>query len=664
MSVEVLEDIYELSPMQEGMLFHTLYAPGSGMYCEQLACTLAGDLDVPAFQRAWEQVVDRHPVLRTAFHWQDLEKPVQVVYRQVEVPWEDGDWRGLSAAEEEARLAAYLEEERRIGFALEQAPLVRLALFRTGEDRHRFVLCYHHLLMDGWCVPLVLGEVLALYEAGRRGETPRLPRPRPYRDFILWLQRRNREGEEAFWRRTLAGFEVPTALPGDRRVPGTLTGAGGATEDYADLHDALSPGESEALQVLARSRQLTLNSLLQAAWAMLLSRASGEADIVFGATVSGRPGSLPGVESMIGLFINTLPVRVRVPREAPLLPWLLELQDRQAEAREHDHTPLAQIQTWSEAAHGQPLFESILVFENQPVESASGREGSFRIGDFRSVERTNYPLTLVVIPGSPLRLRATYDRQRLDPASMARALGHLRTLLAAMSQAAPDARLGDLPLLTAVERHQLVHEWAEGERSAPGAFLHHLIEEQAARSPEALAVLDSGGASLSYGELSRRANRLAHHLRVLGAGPDTLVGVCVERSPDLPVALLAVLKAGGAYLPLDAGQPAERLAWMLENSGARVLITSPSLSSALPVVSAAVVDLARDRERIAAGSDHDPAVPLAPDHLAYVLYTSGSTGRPKGTLVTHRGLANYLAWALRAYPVAAGRGAPVHSPIG
>ncbi|RMF35672.1 MAG: non-ribosomal peptide synthetase, partial [Chloroflexi bacterium] len=281
-----IEDIYPLSPMQQGMLFHSLYAPETGVYFEQSSWTLRGPLDVPAFERAWQQVMDRHPVLRTAFLWEGLEEPLQVVYRRVDLPLEKLDWRGLPEAEQAERLAAFLQADRERGFNLAEPPLIRLTLIRTAEEAYQFVWSHHHSLMDGWSQPILVREVFTLYEALRRGQIISLPPARPYRDYIAWLQAQDRAKAEAFWREMLAGFTAPTPLTVD--VPPARSRPAEGQDDYA-MQRILLPAETRAaLDALARKHQLTLNTLVQGAWALLLSRYSGEDDVVFGATVSGR----------------------------------------------------------------------------------------------------------------------------------------------------------------------------------------------------------------------------------------------------------------------------------------------------------------------------------------------------------------------------------------
>ena len=630
-----LEDVYELSPLQQGMLFHALHAPEASPYVVQLAATLRGALDADAFRRAWSAAVRRHPVLRSAFFWEGLEKPLQAVLAGAEPEWESADWRGLDPAEAQARVDAYLAADRARGFDLGRAPLLRLALFRTGEEEHRLVLTHHHLVLDGWSLARVLAEVFAWYRAECGGGEPHLSRPRPYREYIAWLQRQDAAAAERFWRAALAGFSAATPLD----FGGRGRRSASASPEYAERAHALAPELTATLEALGRTRQVTLNTLVQGAWALLLARCSGEDDVVFGATVSGRPAEIPGVEEMVGLFINTLPVRVRVRGDLSFAAWLRELQDQQAQARDFEHSPLGDVQGWSGVPRGEPLFESLVAFENYPVDEVRrtrGMPGGLAMGDLQAVERTHYPLTLAAAPGRALSFKLIYDRARFDDAVIAGLLSRLERILARAAEA-PDEPVGRLPLLDDAERAQVVDEWNRTASAySRDAAIHALFARQAADTPDAVALVD-GGTRLSYRELDARANRLAHHLIALGVGPDARVAVLLERGAELVVALLAILKAGGAYVPLDPGFPSERLRLMVDDADARVLITRSELVDRLPPDHGATpVVLDADAEQIASRSADDPGIAVDPQGLAYVVYTSGSTGTPKGVAVPHR----------------------------
>jgi len=640
-----IEDAYPLSPMQQGLLFHTLYAPHSGVYLVQLICTLHEDLNIPAFRSAWQQLLDRHPILRTALIWEGLDKPLQVVRRQIELPLEQHDWREYCAVEQQEQLEAFLQVDRAHGFKLSQAPLMRVALFHLAENTYQFIWSLHHVLLDGWCFPLILKELFAFYEADCRGENLHLEHLRPYRNYITWLEQQDLSQAEAFWKQALKGITTPTSL-GFTRAIAKLPDSG--QQKYLRQQTTLTTSATITLQSWAQQNNLTLNTLVQGTWALLLSHYSSEQDIVFGVTSSGRSANIPGVESMVGVFINTLPMRVQVAPDEWLLSWLKTLQAQQVEVRQFEHTPLVQIQAWSDIPRGQPLFESLFLFEaNSWVDSLQSQEESWRRRDFQLREQTHYPLTVIVTAGSAISIRMLYDSTRFDDSTISRMLGHYKTMLEAIV-VNPTQRLADIPLLTPAEWQQVV-EW--NQTRADYSFehcLHQLVEAQVERTPGAVAV-EFEGEQLSYHELNRRANRLAHSLRHLGVGPDVIVGICAERSLEMLVGALAILKAGGAYMPLDPEYPRERLVFMLHDARVSLVLTQERFVSLLPEeIAVVLIDVqgGPDQE-----CEDNPVMDVAPGHLAYVIYTSGSTGQPKGTLIEHRAICNNLLWMQRDWPL-------------
>ncbi|WP_346294195.1 amino acid adenylation domain-containing protein [Sphaerothrix gracilis] len=650
-----VESIYPLSPMQQGMLFHTLLAPESGAYFEQISCTLSGDFNPAAFRQAWQRVVERHPILRTLFLWEGRKQPLQIVRKSVSLPWMTADWRSQPPSDHPALLEQFLQTDREQGFELHQAPLMRLALIQIAAAKYYFVWSYHHLLLDGWCKPLILNEMLTYYEALTQGKDRQLPPAPPYRRYITWLQKQDLAQAKAFWQHSLQGLTQPTPLP-IRPARPNLTG------EPRQQQIQLAAASTQTLRNFAQQYRLTLNTLVQAAWGLLLSRYSGETDVVFGATVSGRSPHLADSESIVGPLINTLPARLQISPEANLLTWLQTIQSRQVEREQYAYTPLADIQKWSEMPQGCPLFDSILVFENYPIDqSLQQRHGHIQISHLSGFERTNYPLTVVVMPTQRLSIQIHYDSQQFEAASVERLLKHLANLLTAIAANAQQ-KLSDISLLEAAEQ-QLMAAWNNTQAEYPREkCLHQLFEAQVNQTPEAPAVTFQGR-SLTYGQLNRKANQLARYLQKLGVKPEVLVGVCVERSWEMLVGLLGVLKAGGAYIPLDPSYPPERLAFMLADSQAAVLLTQKQLRPKLPAHAAQVVYLDADWDKVGREDARNPASDVHPQNLAYVIYTSGSTGKPKGTMIVHRGLVNYLSWCTQAYAVAAGGGTLVHSSI-
>jgi amino acid adenylation domain-containing protein/non-ribosomal peptide synthase protein (TIGR01720 family)/FkbM family methyltransferase len=639
MRPENIENIYELSPLQQGLIFHCLYAPESqsGVYVSQFNCDFP-DLNPDAFERAWQRVVERHSIFRTSFFWKELDKALQVVARRIELPFEHQDWRSLTGSERQERLRLFLEEDRARGFDLARAPLMRMTLIRLGETSYQFTWTHHHLLLDGWSVALVIKEVFAFYEAALNGEELRMEPTRPYRDYIQWLQQQDTDAAESYWRGALAGFTRPTPLG---------FGRGGAAR--ADEASARSYGEQEvrlgaettaALHRLARQHRLTLNSVMQGAWALVLSRLSGEREAVYGAVMSGRPAELAGVETMVGLFINTLPVRVRVDGGQKVAQWLQDLQAEQVEMRRYEYSPLAQVQRWSEVPSGTPLFESIYGFENYPVDESLQEENrGLEVSAARSIEQANYPLALVVVPGREMYLQMNYEENSFSHDTITRMLGHLKTVLEAMA-ADLQQRLSEISILSAEEHRQLLIDWNDTAREYANLHcVHELFEAQAERTPDNIA-LTFEGAQLTYRELNSRANQLARHLQTLGVGPEVLVGLCMERSLEMVVGLLGILKAGGAYVPLDPSYPMERLAFIIEDAQVPVMVVEERVAESIPATWAQVVYIDADWDEIARQSDRNPVSGATAENAAYVIYTSGSTGQPKGALLPHRGVCN------------------------
>ena len=629
------------------MLFQHLLVPGSGVDIEQMVCTLPEAIEPESLRAAWQRVVDRHAVLRTGFRWEGLETPQQEVWREVAVPFALEDWSDLSEGEQKNRRAKFLTSDRLRGFAMHEPPLMRVTLLRTARARHELIWTFHHAMLDGRSFPHVLREAFAFYEAIVENRDCELPLPRPYRDYIDWLARCDANTSEKFWRELLTDFTAPTPLTVDHRATTHTESRQGQRELF------LSTPATTALESLARAHELTLNTLLQGAWAILLSRYNGEADVVFGATRACRKSTIEGAESMVGLFINTLPVRVRVPPDAPLLPWLRELRAQWIAMRPHEHTPLVKVRGWSEIPSDRPLFESILVFENSQLEvTLRAQGGAWSRRQFQLHEQSGFPITVAAYAGPQLGLKIDFDRTRFDEATIDRMLGHLHTLLAGFI-ASPGARLSELPLLTEAERRQLLLEWNDTAVSfAPEATLAELFAAQARRTPTAVAV-EFEGQTLTYQALDERANRLAQFLRRDGVRANVMVGICVDRSLELVIAIFGVLKAGGAYLPLDSSYPRQRLAFMLADAGVRTVLTQDHLVDFLPSSSGRTIRLDSDWPAIAPEINQCPDQPAQPEDAAYVIYTSGSTGNPKGVVIPHRAICNHMFWMQREFPLTA-----------
>ncbi|TCO54192.1 non-ribosomal peptide synthase/polyketide synthase [Actinocrispum wychmicini] len=627
-----IEDIYRLTPLQAGMLFHSLVDDGSGAYLNQVWLTLSGVANPVALAEAWQRVVDRTPILRSSVVWEDVDEPLQVVHSHVEIPTTVHDWRQLSDVD--AEWTRIVTADRAAPMNLATAPLMRLVIARRSDDDVFLLWTGHHLILDGWSTTQVFAEVLREYsiqyaatsgasraDSSRNAEN-RAPTPvsrRPFRDYLQWLAAQDIRQAENHWRQVLAGFVAPTPLPYDR--PPREAHRAESTESVLF---GLSADVSGRLRATAKREGLTVNTMVQGAWALLLSWFSGERDIVFGTTVSGRPAELAGAESMVGMFINTVPARVCVNTAHNVLAWLRCIQADQAETRQFEFVSLAQLQSWSDVNAGTNLFDSAVVFENYPVDTSADEQG-IQVRSVEAWDSTTFPLLLSAYVTERLSLDLSYDPRLFDADTAQRLAGHLEALLDKMS-AYSDLTLARLMDLPTDDYQRVVVKWNDTAVEYPvRRNVLQLFDEQVRRAPDAVAVIHEE-TRLTFAELNSRANRLAHHLASLGVERGSVVGLALPRSADVVVGMIGVWKAGAAYVPMDPGLPADRLAFMVADSGARWVLTPQTLQDVGAEAPALKVD-------------------IEPGDLAYTAYTSGSTGVPKGVMIEH-GQLNYIvkAW--------------------
>ena len=657
-----VEDLYPLSPLQAGLAFQCLLDPASPAYTNQLRLDFE-DLDAPRLRAAWAAVFDRHDVLRSGVLAQG-GRPLQWVERAPALPWHEEDARGAGEGLQ-ARLDARAAGELARGFDLAAPPLTRFVLLRTGPRSHHFIWTLHHVLLDGWSTSRVLAEVLAHY-----GGAARPAAPQRYAAYIGWLQSRDAAADEAWWRAALQDVEEPTRLVEALPVSRAATGAGTPAEPARALRsfDAMA---TRRLQDFCQRERVTLNTLVQAAWALLLQRHTGQGTVVFGTTVAGRPAELPDAERMVGLFINTLPMACTPEPGQPVGDWLRALQAQALGLREHEHTPLYDVQRWARAEGSTGLFDTLLVFENYPVDEALGRElpGGLQARVAAQREETHYPVTVVALLEPVLTLQLRHDPSRLSPEAGEALADRLAHLLQALAQDAA-APVGAVRMLGSTERAAL-QAWAiNGERLDAPEPVHRQFEATARRHPDAPALV-VGDLCLSYAELDRRADQLARRLRAGGVGPETLVGVALHRGVEMVVALLGVMKAGAAYVPLDPELPRERIAFMVDDCAPMLALagadTVPLLPAGLPVLQLPLDETSHEAEAAEQGPDERHAAwrpALHPESLAYVIYTSGSTGRPKGAGNRHGALANRIAWMQQAYRIGPGDTVLQKTPFG
>lgn len=630
-----IEDIYPLSPTQEGMLFHSLESPGSGLYVNQISVAVDG-LDVERLIKAWRQMIVRHPILRTGFLWRaGLARPLQVVFKHVDSQVVQFDWRRKEHLD--SQIIAYADEELRYEFNFEDPP-IRLSLIRVAENRHQLIWTKHHILLDGWGDSILISDWLRCYN----GEALTPPGP-DYSVYIRWLAQQDKIAAQHFWQTELGSVEGPTFLSKAINNPQDIRSG------FAQLYTRLSPDETRRLQTFAQHLHITLNTFVQAAWALLLQRYTGKQTVIFGATVAGRPPSLFRADEILGLFINTIPVPVERSSELTVTEYLIALQQKNAHLRDYEHTSLADIQRWA-GYSGQPLFDSIIVFENYPINAAlqSDERYGLRFGEIAGKGLTGYAMDLQVVVGDSLEIEYSYDCSDFTDDFVLNLRSQMEGLMREMMMH-PGRAVGELGWLGEQALDQLLLLRSDVNTRAMQHYdpVHQQIERNAEQHPDAIALL-MGEQEVSYAELNARANRLAHRLIALGAAPEMRVGVAMERSLDVIVTLLAVLKSGAAYVPLDIDYPSDRLMFMIRDSAVALLVTQRqalvkhAFDDAVPKLLLETVD-------IAAEPVTNPAVAMHEHHLAYVIYTSGSTGLPKGVAVAHGPLSMHCQATARIY---------------
>ncbi|MFE9321437.1 amino acid adenylation domain-containing protein [Nocardia sp. NPDC052278] len=629
-----LDDIWPLTSLQAGLLFHAQLADGAlDAYIVQLRIELAGRVDADRMRRAAQTLLGRHPNLRTAFVRDGAREPVQVVYRHVDVPFAEFDL--AEHDDTAAALEQVMAGDRH--FDVTEAPLLRLTLIRIAPQQYRLVLSMHHILIDGWSTPLLIRELLILYAGD--GDAAALPPVRPYRDYLMWLNGLDRTGAETAWAQALEGVAEPTLLAPEDRGRRTTAAA-------REVQVQLSQDHTAALVEVAHQHETTLNTVVQAAWALVLANATARDDVVFGTTVSGRPAQLPGIESMIGLFVNTVPVRVRLDHRESLAQLLRRIQTEQTALLDHHHLGLARIQ---QVAGARAMFDTVTVFESYPVDRAGLSEdidiAGMHVRGIDGRDAAHYPLGLVVHHDTRLHLTFEYlpelfTRQQID-ALADRVLRVLDTVAAHI-----DLPLTELQLLSPEEQAALVP--VRGRPGPVASVLPQVLSDAVAMTPGTEALV-CDGVRMSYRELDETSNRWARVLIDVGIGPEAMVAVALPRCLDAVIAVWAVAKSGGAFVQIDPTHPRDRITRILTDSGAAVGLTLDTYRDQLPdtlewlaLDDPAFVAMTAETDPTAI-DDAERATPLRPEHPAYLIYTSGSTGTPKGVVVTHTGIANLAA---------------------
>ncbi len=635
--------VCRLSPMQEGILFHSLSEKGTGQYVVQWRCTVQEPLNRSALIQAWQEVVARHDVLRTRLDWQGPGDPLQVVEPAVSMDIRVEDGGRYSPEEMERRIERYLLEDRRQEIRLDEAPLCRVFVCERPGERFDMIWTWHHAILDGTAARILMEELFTRYHALSEGRRVDLPPPRPYRDFIDWLARQDFSADRDYWRSVLHGYSEPARFPEVKP----------ARIDPGRSFYGLEPTRIEAsmvrdLESFAETSGLGMNVLLQTAWAILLSRYCGRDDVCFGLIRACRRSTIEGADSMAGLFINNLPVRIRLSEDRPWVEAAREIRRQNLALRERENTPLALIQGWSDAPKGSPLFDTLVIFDRRTTTSFFHAKGGRWLNvAIREYNQTHYPITLLAFAEGDLLLRLEYDRRRVDGTMIRHMLESLRVLLQEMPKN-PSSSAHFLPYL-GEEARRALRSWNATRREYPESLtLVELFEQQVERTPEAIAVSD-GKRSLTYRALSEGSNQVGRFLQRLAVGPEVPVGVFMERSLELVLAIYGVVKAGAPYVPLDPDLPRERLEFMIADTALPVVLTQGHLAPGLPAGGVRIIAIDEAWERIAQESTAIPEKGPAPGNAAYIIYTSGSTGKPKGVVNEHRGIVNRLLWMQEEY---------------
>lgn len=636
------EAVYSLTPMQEVMLLYSS-AGASSTFVGQLTCRLIGPLDASALERAFNALLARHPALRTAFASEGLETPLQVVKGAVVVPFKVIDLSALNEEDRAEREAVCLAEDLEDPFMPDTAPLMRVTLLKASEDIHRMIWTRHHVLMDGWSMALAIEELAALYTAEANGTSAQLAHPRPFQDYVEWLERRDATSDTAFWRNHLESAEHVT--------PMVQSDTAKAAPDATLVENArlLTPELTDALQRAARSRDVTEAALLTAAWGLVVARYSDEDCALFGITTSGRPSDLPGVETAVGLFLNTVPLALALAPDRPLGSWLEEVAEALSSVNDHAHITMPELRSLSTIPADEALFDHILVLEGMSLAGSVDRFADLDVQDYRFIDQTNFALNVGVQLGDPATLLIVYDPNRLSVA-YAQALGDAFQTAIETVTGDPNRRLGTIDLVAPSYTAFLTDRVNTTE--TPFEDTRDLLRRIAAQDRTSPALISDDG-PVPYGTLWDASGALAIELGLAGVGPEDVVALVLERGAFLPLAILATMRAGGVYLPLNPEDSPSRISRLLNESGAVLVITTEAIAGRLDQTGMKTLTL--DQTFWTQRPSGDPGLPpYEPEAAAYAIFTSGSTGRPKAVVNTWKGLQNRIDWMQSAYPIAPG----------
>ncbi|MEJ4084743.1 non-ribosomal peptide synthetase [Bacillus altitudinis] len=626
-----VQDMYYLSPMQEGMLFHTLHHQEKGFYVEQMDMNVKGTLRSDLLEKSMNIIVERYDIFRTVFLHEKVKRPVQVVLKNRPFQLDVVDIQDLSESEQLERIDRFKQQDQLRGFDLSKDLLMRASVFQTGPSSYRWIWSYHHILLDGWCFGLVVQELFAIYHALLHDIPYRLEPVKPYKEYIQWLEKQDKQASLEYWTQSLAGFEGQSTFKEQRKQTNE--------HELGEIEWAMSKEETAALSELALQQNATLSSALQSVWSILLSRYQRSNDVLFGTVVSGRPADLAGVDRMVGLFINVIPRRIQLTDQMTFRSLLSETQQQSLAAEPHQYIPIYDIQA---KAGQQQLIDHIVVFENVPAAKKDEQESllGFTVEDMNVYEKSNYDLNLLASPGERLQLKLAFNQRAFDPAFVHKLKDQL-TLLIRGTIKHPDQSVHTLTLVTKQEKQRMLEDWNAPELEHDQLYLTKWFEHNVRKQPNAVA-LSAGDHTMTYAELNEQANRLARHLQKNGVEHQTVTAILAERTPELIVSLLAVLKAGATYVPIDPDYPESRIQYMLKDSGATHLLTHSSFISQTRSLAFDGTYLFADDQEILLMSSENLPLEAGLDDTAYIMYTSGTTGQPKGIMTTHSNIARVV----------------------
>jgi len=630
-----IEAIYELSPMQQGMLFHTIYEENSSNYFEQFSVTLHGEINLSAFKEAWDKIIERHTVLRTSFVYKKLDKLLQIVHKTIELPFTFTDFSDHDEETQNILFNEFLEQDKNKKFNLSKAPLQRINLIRFAENKYKLIWSHHHILVDGWSLPIILQELILTYESLTGQQQLNLMPARPYQEFIRYLQKQDVNDAHNFWKNYFSDFTETTPIFIDS-IPHCDKNDG-----YRKKTVGLTKEISNKLNQLAQNNGITLNTLLQAGWAILLHKYSGNNDVLFGATFSGRPATLAGSEKMVGLFINTLPIRAKINTKESIIDWINNFNKSTIGLKNYEWSSLVDIQSVSSIPAKINLFETLFVFENYPVdEILNENSDSIKFDDIQFFEQTNYPLTIVSAPGETIYIDAAFDSSKINDFIIDLLLNHFKNILSFIALN-PQAKINEIDYLSDDEKEILLPvKFAEKKLPQPPIAIRHF--EKAATEYKNNIAVRFRDEFLTYAELNIKANKLAHLLISRGIGPEDLVAIFMNRRIEMIISILAILKAGAGYIPIDISYPNDRIEHILSDSSANLLLTESQFSDVINFEKNEIVvfdDIEKDLNKF---KTTNPPVKVYPENIAYVIYTSGSTGKPKGTMIQNKSVVNFV----------------------